>query len=73
MREGRTDSVDFDVFGIVDVDELLVDERTVRAGLVERVVVFGGLVADLRGEETRDAKKEENEKGNLNVRYEDFL
>lgn len=73
MREGRTDSVDFDVFGIVNVDELLVDERTVRAGLVERVVVFGGLVADLRGEKTRDAKKEENEKGNLNVRYEDFL
>lgn len=61
MRKGRTDSVDFDVFGVVDVDELLVDERTVRAGFVERVVVFGGLVADLGGEETQGAKRGERE------------
>ena len=48
VRKRRPDRVDFDVFGVIDVDELLVDEGAVGPGLVERVVVLGRLVADLR-------------------------
>ena len=41
------DRVDFDVLGVVHVDELLVDVRPVGAGEVEVGIQLAGLVPDL--------------------------
>lgn len=47
MRKGGTNGIDLDIFGVVDVDEFLIDERTGRSRVNKIGIEFGRLVSDL--------------------------
>ena len=47
MHELRADGINFDIFRIVYVDELLVDVGTVGTRMVQIRIQFAGFVADL--------------------------
>lgn len=55
MCVARSNSVYFDVLGIIDVDELLIDVRSVHAGMIEFRVEIAGFVAYLRRVSSSDA------------------
>ena len=48
VREGWPNSIDLDVFFIVDVDEFLIDVRSIRPRMIESLVYLAGFISNLR-------------------------